>query len=251
MDLSERPEHAGARHPWEKARFRFFQDVLSHAHLPSNAPRVLDAGAGDAWFSSQLLESLGTSAQITCWDAEYTDAVLSELRATTSKQIDFRAERPETRFHLVMLLDVLEHVEDDRSFLRTIVETNLENDGVVLISVPAWQILFSSHDTRLRHYRRYSPAACRQVILDAGLQILRQGGLFHSLLVPRTLQLAKEKVLGSGDSNTPPTLNWNAGQLITRAVDTALQLDNFVSHRLADAGIEVPGMSWWALCRKA
>src|SRR4051812_43191261 len=73
MDLSERPERAGARHPWEKARFRFFHDVLEHARLPANAPRVLDAGAGDAWFSSELLASLGASATITCWDAEYSD----------------------------------------------------------------------------------------------------------------------------------------------------------------------------------
>jgi 2-polyprenyl-3-methyl-5-hydroxy-6-metoxy-1,4-benzoquinol methylase len=251
MDLSERPKQAGARHPWEKARFRFFHDVLGHARLPSNAPRVLDAGAGDAWFSSQLLEGLGASARITCWDAEYSDAVMSELRTTTPSQIEFRRERPETPFDLVMLLDVLEHVEDDRAFLRTIVKTNLDDDGAVLISVPAWQILFSSHDTRLRHFRRYSPDACRNVILDAGLRILRQGGLFHSLLVPRAAQLAKEKLFKAANVDAPPTLDWNAGQLVTHAVDTALQVDNLISHRLADAGIEMPGMSWWALCKKS
>jgi 2-polyprenyl-3-methyl-5-hydroxy-6-metoxy-1,4-benzoquinol methylase len=212
---------------------------------------VLDAGAGDAWFSSQLLDGLGPSAQITCWDAEYSDAVMSELRAATPKQIEFRTERPETRFDLVLLLDVLEHVDDDRAFLRTIVETNLDDDGVVLISVPAWQILFSSHDTRLRHYRRYSPDVCRQVILDAGLRILRQGGLFHSLLIPRAAQLAMEKIFGAANGDAPPTLGWNAGPLVTRAIDTALHIDNVVSHRLADAGIEVPGMSWWALCKRS
>jgi len=251
MDLSERPERAGARHPWEKARFRFFHEVLEHAHLPANGPRVLDVGAGDAWFSSQLLrEHLGPSAQITCLDAEYSDGVLADLRATTPSQIEFRRERPEARFDLVMLLDVLEHVEDDLGFLRPIVETNVADEGYVLISVPSWQILFSSHDSRLRHYRRYSPEECRRVIGDAGLRILRQGGLFHSLLVPRAAQVAKEKLFGAGDRQAPVTLDWNAGPLITRAIDTALQMDNLLSHRLADAGIEVPGMSYWALCKK-
>ena len=250
MDLSERPEHAGARHPWEKARFRFFDDVLGHAHLPANGPRVLDVGAGDAWFSSQLLVHLGPSAQITCLDAEYSDAVLAELRATTPSQIEFRAERPDTRFDLVLLLDVLEHVDDDLGFLRTIVETNLADEGYVLISVPAWQILFSSHDSRLRHFRRYSPGECRRVITDAGLRILRQGGLFHSLLMPRAAQVAKEKLFGSDDRQAPLTLEWNAGPLITRVIDTALRMDNELSHRLADVGIEVPGMSYWALCKK-
>jgi len=250
MDLSERPEHAGARHPWEKARFRFFHDVLGHADLPANGPRVLDVGAGDAWFSSQLLVHLGPSAQITCLDAEYSDAVLPELRATTPSQIEFRRERPETRFNLVILLDVLGRVDDDRACLRTIVHTNLEDEGYLLISVPAWQILFSSHDSRLRHFRRYSPEECRRVIMDSGLQISRQGGLFHSLLVPRAAQVAKEKLFGAGDVDTPPKLEWNAGPLITRAIDTALRMDNLLSHRLADVGIDVPGMSYWALCKK-
>jgi hypothetical protein len=253
MDLSERPEHAGARHPWEKARFRFFHDVLGHSRhspLSADAPRVLDAGAGDGWFSSQLLVHIGPSARITCWDAEYTDSVMSELRTTTPSQIEFRRERPETRFDLVLLLDVLEHVEDDRSFLQTIVKTNLADEGFVLISVPAWQFLYSSHDTRLRHFRRYAPGECRQVILDSGLRILRQGGLFHSLLVPRAAQVVREKLFGASDVSSPPTLEWNAGPLVTQAIDTALHVDNLLSHRLADMGIEVPGMSYWALCQK-
>jgi SAM-dependent methyltransferase len=249
MDLSERPERAFSRHPWEKARFRFFHDVLSSVSWPTDGPRVLDAGAGDGWFSSQLLESLGDSAQITCWDAEYTDNLITDLQATNSKQITFRRNRPDSRFDLVMLLDVLEHVEDDLNFLQAIVKTNLEPDGVVLISVPAWQALYSSHDTRLRHFRRYSPAACRRVIQDAGLTITRHGGLFHSLLAPRAAQVAKEKVLGADSGGNPQTLEWNAGAIVTKAVDTALAVDNFISHRLADVGIDVPGMSWWALCK--
>lgn len=250
MDLSERPEHVGARHPWEKARFRFFRDVLEHARWSSNSLRVLDAGAGDAWFSTQLLEKLGNTTQITCWDAEYSDALIAELRTTTPEQVEFRRERPDTRFDLVLLLDVLEHVQDDRAFLNTIVETNVEKNGFVLISVPAWQILFSSHDTRLRHHRRYSPEECRRVITNGGLQIVRQGGLFHSLLAPRTAQVVKEKLLGANHDGTPPKLDWNAGEVVTRVIDTALSVDNFLSHRLADAGINVPGMSYWALCRR-
>lgn len=249
MDLSERPDRAFARHPWEKARFRFFHDVLASVSWPHQNPRILDVGAGDAWFSSQLLAGLNNSAQITCWDAEYTDAVLADLRYWAPEHIEFRCDRPDSRFDLVMLLDVLEHVENDLEFLQTIVKTNLKPDGVVLISVPAWQALFSAHDTRLRHYRRYSPAQCRRVIEASGLKITRNGGLFHSLLAPRAAQVAKEKVLGADVNARPETLEWKAGPLLTRAVDTALHIDNFISHRLADVGIDAPGMSWWALCR--
>ncbi len=251
MDLSERPERAGARHPWEKARFRFFRDVLEHAQISTNITRVLDAGAGDAWFSTQLVEHFGHSTTITCWDAEYTDALISDLRASTHERIEFRRERPEHRFDLVLLLDVLEHVENDLDFLRTIVETNLAEEGRILMSVPAWQLLYSSHDSRLRHYRRYSPDACRRVILDAGLRIDRQGGLFHSLLLPRAAQVAKEKLLGANHEGGPPALDWNAGPLVTRIIDTALQMDNFLSHRLADAKIGLPGMSYWAVCQRS
>ena len=41
-----------------------------------------------------------------------------------------------------------------------IVDTMMAEHGWILVSVPAYQSLFTSHDTALKHYRRYSPVQC-------------------------------------------------------------------------------------------
>lgn len=250
MDLSERPDEATGRerrHPWERSRFRFFQRVLTDNKLRPQS--VLDAGAGDGWFSQQLLRDLPSSAEVTCWDAHYEPAIVASLAASAGPRVHFTRERPNTRFDLIMLLDVLEHVEQDRDFLGALVRENLSDDGAVLISVPAWQQLFTSHDTLLRHHRRYEPSAAAKVIEDSGLTIIRRGGLFHSLLLPRAAEKVRE--LWSPEQRAQPAaLEWSGSAALTRAVDLALAADNELSRLCATAGVELPGLSWWALCKK-
>jgi hypothetical protein len=250
MDLSERPSgSAFARHPWELARFRFFRRVLSDAGL-IHAKTLLDVGAGDAWFASALIAEHGEDVRVTCWDVSYTKETLASLEAARDTRLSFVAERPRSSSEVVLLLDVLEHIEDDVGFLRDIVRDSVSQGGWVLVSVPAWQGLYSSHDTGLRHYRRYSPLMARKLVEGSGLVITRSGGLFHSLLLPRAMAKAKEMILSNGTERPQRSLEWGGSPWQARVVDRALALDNRSSHWFARLGVEVPGLSWWGLCRK-
>ncbi|MBN2360350.1 MAG: methyltransferase domain-containing protein [Deltaproteobacteria bacterium] len=252
VDLSERASagHAFERHPWEVARFWFFYDVLQRSSVLGAVEQVLDVGAGDAWFAQQLAHRLSASARITCCDAEYTPELIARYRENGDGRVDYRREMPATRFGLILLLDVLEHVADDLEMLRRLVQDNLAPGGRVLVSVPAWQGLFSQHDELLRHRRRYSPAAGRSLVEQAGLVVVHGGGLFHSLLLPRVAQKAAERLLPRPErARSEPSLVWRGGPIGKAAVDWALRLDNVVSRLAADRGIELPGLSWWALCR--
>ncbi|MEI8257193.1 MAG: methyltransferase domain-containing protein [Deltaproteobacteria bacterium] len=255
MDLSERPAGDFRRHPWEIARARFFRDVLrSRGVLDPRGDRartVLDVGAGDAWFSQQLLAELPGSSRITCWDAEYTPEAIAMLSARDAGRIEFVSGRPRGTFDLVVLLDVLEHVEHEGDFLASLVRENVGTHTTVLVSVPAWQSLFTSHDARLRHYRRYSPARATRMLSDAGLTVDLSGGLFHSLVVPRAIERAREALVPPpADSIAPDALEWRAGKAATAAVRWALAADNAISRWTARAGVSLPGLSWWAVCHR-
>ena len=69
-----------------------------------------------------------------------------------------------------VLLDVLEHVEDPVQVLRH-VHTALEDNGAVIITVPAHPWLFSRWDEQLGHYRRYTVREFRQHAGDAGFRV--------------------------------------------------------------------------------
>lgn len=247
MDLRETGMHA--RHPWEIARWEFFGAVLQRHGLLSHTRAVLDGGAGDAWFSSQLLQRLAGDAQIHCWDSEYTPEIMADLQAMLPERLHLSPQRPAGQFDLLTLLDVLEHVPDDRAFLGDLVSQSLAPGGYALISVPAWQPLFTQHDRFLHHCRRYSPEQGLAVLQGAGLEVLEQGGLFHALMLPRALEKARELLIPPrGDHR--PAIHWRGGRWLTQGVQALLQADNALSHWAARTGNPLPGLSWYALARK-
>ena len=148
MDLIERPAEFVRRHPWEVARARFFLRLLERLGCLATTAAWLDVGAGDAWFAGQLRAVLPATARLVCWDVHYGDAELSSP-GPEHANIVFTAERPPGAFDGVMMLDVIEHVEDDVAFVRDVVRDSLTESGWVLVSVPAYQGLFSDHDRAL------------------------------------------------------------------------------------------------------
>ena len=161
------------------------------------------------------------------------------------------AERPQGSFDGIFLLDVLEHIEDDRTFLGDLVDRSLSDSGWVLMSVPAYQSVFTRHDEFLRHYRRYSPKQARRLLQSAGLSIEIEGGLFHSLLPLRFAQSVKERLVAP--RREPEGLGgWNKGPTATRMVTAALDAEAKLSLDVAaKANVVVPGLSYWAFCGRA
>ena len=66
-------------------------------------------------------------------------------------------------FDLILVADVIEHVEDDMAILQYLSEL-LNKNGQILITVPAFDFLFSNKDKVLRHYRRYTKKNIKKII---------------------------------------------------------------------------------------
>jgi hypothetical protein len=241
MDLSERGISA-SRHPWEIERFRAYRRILAdHGALDSR--RLLDVGAGDGWFAENLLEDLPADVEIVCWDINYRQPELRHL----DPRIVRTAEPPSPGFDLLLLLDVLEHVDDPGRFLADDV-TRLARPGTkVLVAVPAHQSLYSDHDRALGHHRRYSPNLLLAE-LTPWIQVIDRGSLFTSLLAPRALAIAAERArrrTGPSTGKQHGVGRWRGGPGVTRAVRSALAADVAVGRRLQASGVRVPGLSTW------
>lgn len=70
-----------------------------------------------------------------------------------------------------VMINVLEHIEDDRAILSDI-RPHLRNDGNLLIYVPAMPALYGAFDRSVGHFRRYTPRHLRRVLDESGYRIV-------------------------------------------------------------------------------
>jgi hypothetical protein len=145
----------------------------------------------------------------------------------------------------VLALDVLEHLDDDESFLAVTLVPRLS--GTLVVSVPAMPRLFSQHDRMLEHRRRYRRRDLLR-LLDRHVDVGESGTLFTSLVVPRTVTVATERL---GRESKPAGVGaWSGGPRTTNLITSALDADAAAGRRLARRGVVLPGLSVWAVCRR-
>ena len=79
------------------------------------------------------------------------------------------------------LFDVIEHLEDPGPILMQ-VHNLLADEGFLVVTVPAHQILWSKFDDHFGHYRRYSPKTLRRELENHGFEVLEIKPIFAALL---------------------------------------------------------------------
>lgn len=140
--------------------------------------RILDIGAGSGFFSKYLLEN--TSAkEAWCVDISYAS---DSDETYAEKPLFLRKAIQSIDADLVMLMDVLEHVDDDIGLLKEYVE-KVPSGAKFLITVPAFQFLWSGHDDFLEHKRRYTLQQLESAVEASGLQ-LKKGAYFFGGVFP-------------------------------------------------------------------
>lgn len=155
---------------------------------------VVDVGAGSGVFSRQLIEA-GICDRATCVDPAYAS---DSTELHDGHRLSFVRSIEDRPLDLVLMMDVLEHVEDDIQLLKQYTES-LSRVGQVVITVPAFQFLWSGHDVFLEHHRRYTRSMLSDVIEAADLQEVRSR-YFFGLLFPiaAAVRLAAARKLRSG-----------------------------------------------------
>lgn len=244
MDLSE-VRTSQRRHPWETARAVALERILRAAQLQPQT--VLDYGCGDG-FTGERLHSVFSGSRLQGFDIYLTDQQCEERSRGTIRYVNTWEQVERSPFELGLLCDVIEHVPDDRALLTQIAE-RVEETGHLLITVPAFQSLFTSHDRALRHFRRYSLSHLEQVARSAGLSVVRSGYLFASLLPLRGLSKLVETLKPKRDDEFGIGA-WNGSAALTSIMQTVLGLDNAILFELGARGIKLPGLSAWTLCSK-
>lgn len=153
---------------------------------------------------------------------------------------------PARTFHAACALDLVEHLEDDRTALREIHRV-LENEGIVLVTAPAYRFLWGRQDVLNRHYRRYTLGELKRKVEEAGF-FLERGTYFNTLLFPFILavRLFLRPFLGRPVPRGRSDFDLWQGRLGNFLLQRVFSLEALLLKKLSFPF----GVSVMALCRK-
>ena len=156
-------------HWWYEGRYAVIQHIIMSLHLPKDT-QILEIGCG---YGSNLhiLANFGKVEALEINDEarEYAHNI-SGIDVYKGWLPDGLESVKGRHFDLICLLDVLEHVKDDNAALRNI-RNYIKEEGKFLLIVPAYQWMWSKHDEKNSHFRRYSKQELRGQLQDAGYTI--------------------------------------------------------------------------------
>ena len=239
-------------HPWEIARFNVICSIIQK-YISEKTEVIADVGCGDIFFLENLSKKL-KNKKLLAIDTAFTDELIVQLREKYHHQTEISffqnisdVVNTEKGSDLIFLMDVIEHIENDKEFLNNLITSDLVKNGCVLvITVPAFQYLFSSHDTWLGHYRRYNLKSLRNVLDFDNIEVAEMGYFFKSLVCFRFLQKILEKK-NSNDKGTDVS-NWQGGKIKTFLYKTILWFDYVIFNKLLRLK-KLPGLSCFLIAK--
>jgi 2-polyprenyl-3-methyl-5-hydroxy-6-metoxy-1,4-benzoquinol methylase len=184
------------RHWWWRAREELILRVLNREQPPQGWKTVLDVGCGDGLFLDRLsrfgeVEGVEPAEELVNRNGPHR----ARIHIAPFNE-DLRLHK---QFALILMLDVLEHLPDPVSALRYAL-TLLDANGLLLVTVPAFRVLWTGHDVINHHVTRYTKKSFRELALRAGLEVETERYFFHWLFPVKLATRVAEEVL-----RMPPT----------------------------------------------
>jgi SAM-dependent methyltransferase len=208
---------------WHRGRQRIVHSAIEQWAPPR--PRILDVGCGTGHTTASL-QRFGPVLGVDSGSTALLHAQARNVDVARSSASHLPVARESV--DLVVALDVLEHLDDDAAAAREML-ASLAPGGLLVATVPAYSSLWSSHDVRLGHRRRYRRRQLRDLLESAGFRIERCSYVMWAPLpFAAAVRLAERfapKPAASGYVRVPRPLN----ELLTRIVGIDARLVRWVA----------------------
>lgn len=157
-------------HFWIQWRFRVL--LKNKDLLPDDGSQVLDIGCGHGTFLRQL--TAHTNLKTNGCDLNLQALEMAASSDANLFVYDILEQSPSLRqmYSTVFLMDVIEHIDDDETFLRA-AAYHAKPNGLIVINVPCGNWLYGRYDKVAGHKRRYDASSIKSLFQLAGIECLR------------------------------------------------------------------------------
>jgi 2-polyprenyl-3-methyl-5-hydroxy-6-metoxy-1,4-benzoquinol methylase len=163
--------------------FNHRNNVIIEGIKKFNGTKVFfDIGGGNGFVAKRIQESGFNVALVEPGIQGAKNAIERGINNVICSTIE-NAGFEKSSMDSVGLFDVVEHIENDVTFL-TNVNNYLKEDGLLYITVPSFNFLWSNEDTEAGHFRRYTLRKMKAVLLESGYQIKYSTYIFSILPLP-------------------------------------------------------------------
>jgi SAM-dependent methyltransferase len=228
-------------HWWYRGRRRIVRAELERLDLPEGA-RLLDVGCA----SGQMLDLLSEFGSATGVDPDEESIELARLHGHEVLAAGLPAlPFADGTFAACTCLDVLEHLPDDAAALTELARVTRPS-GALLVTVPAYEALWSAHDDANEHLRRYRAGTLKPLAQRAGWRVERMT-YFNTLLLPAAAAVR----LAERFRHRPRAREVSDLHLSPPGLNGALELPLRIEAALLRSGGRLPaGLSLLALLRR-
>lgn len=164
---------------WHLGRLRIIQTYLQLINRGRKNLKILNVGSGTGG-TVNMLETFGHTDNV-----DTSEEAIRYMRRQGHKNVTkvegVALPFKNKTYDVVGAFDVLEHIPEEIAALKEWKRV-LKDDGAILITVPAYQWLWSSHDISLHHQRRYTIGRLQAAAKKAGLRLEKRSyAIFFSL----------------------------------------------------------------------
>lgn len=202
----DRMAEIDADHWWFAGRRKIISGLINRQVAPPADARILEVGCGTG-SNIALLKGFGQVDAIEPDDGARMLATRRSGVAVKAGLLPDGVALDDAAYDLIVLLDVLEHIPDDRATLAALLP-KLRPGGKILLTVPALPWMWSAHDVAHHHQRRYTSSTLRTVLKAGGYRV-RYQSYFNTVLFPLIVAArAAGKLTGreGGDDAMPPPI---------------------------------------------
>jgi len=177
-----------SKHWWFKARREILNKQIKK-YSTKKKMSILDFGSG----SGTNINMLSKYGEVDVYEKDNKTTNYLKKKFTRNGIKIIKKCFSKKKYDLILAADVIEHIKNDKKIINNLNKI-LKKNGLIVVTVPAYQFLFSKKDQALKHFRRYNRNSLKK-LFNSNFKTLKISYYNSLLFIPIAIAIIFFKLI--------------------------------------------------------